>query len=160
MKKRTEHPKKPTASHAPRKSSPPPPPAVAEEWHAGKSHDLVGSDVLDEVGTGGVAKRAMHDVVRTPDDEVVQRHYHHYRNEESATVSFHPDLELGDAAADLADEFGRAFLESATSVEDISGQEEVADDEMLDSEIGGPFIITETEEAEMSEDHLTAQPMH
>lgn len=100
-------------------------------------HAMAGDEVLEEIGSRGVPKRAMHAPLRTPDDEVLARHRAH---EESAVASFHPDPELGDAAADLAEELGRSFVESATRVSDVS--EIAIPEETAEEEVGGPFVVT------------------
>jgi len=96
---------------------------------------LVGSDVLEAVGSKGTVGRAMHGVLYTPDDEnVVTR----LGPEQEASVSFRPDRALGDAGAEFAEEFGRDFLMAATTGEDISEIGSAA--EMDPSEVGGPFL--------------------
>lgn len=91
---------------------------------------LVGSEVLEAVGSNGRIGRAMHDVIHTPDDEkVVNR----LGPEQVARVAFRPDLGLGDAGAEFAEEFGREFLMAATSGEDIGEIESRTSSESSDS---------------------------
>jgi len=59
----------------------------------------VGSDVLDVIGSGGVPRRAMHDIIHAPDDEIAERALGPL---EEASVSFRPDPEASDAGADFA----------------------------------------------------------
>ena len=59
----------------------------------------------------------MDDTKPTLDDE--HRRYHHHPNE-SGTTEFAFDPVVGDAAADLAGDFGSQFLEGATRGEDLS----------------------------------------
>ncbi len=59
----------------------------------------------------------MDDAYPTLDDE--RRNYHHHPNE-PATTEFAFDPLAGDAAADLAGDFGSQFLEGATRGEDLS----------------------------------------
>ena len=59
----------------------------------------------------------MDEAYPTLDDE--RRSYHHHPNE-SATTEFAFDPLAGDAAADLAGDFGSQFLEGATRGEDMS----------------------------------------
>jgi hypothetical protein len=117
------------------------------------SSPLVGSDVLDVIGSHGVPRRNMHDVIHTSDDEIVERPLGPL---EAASVSFRPDPEAGDAGADLAEELGRSYLRSATTGEDISEIENA--DELDASEIGGPFLEIDTnaeQEDEWAEDEAT-----
>jgi hypothetical protein len=100
------------------------------------SRPLVGSEVLDVIGSGGVPKREMHDVIHSPDDAIAE---HHLGPLQEASVSFRPDPEVGDAGADFAEEFGQNFLRSATTGEDMSELENPT--EMAPTEIGGPFLI-------------------
>jgi hypothetical protein len=97
-------------------------------------HALVGSEVLEAIGSRGAPRRAMHDIIHAPDDEKVERHL---GPEEEAHVSFRADEELGDAGSDFAEEFGRSYLVAATTGEDMSEIEEEAADAEL--EAGGPF---------------------
>lgn len=101
------------------------------------THTLAGDEVIEELGTRGVPKRAMHEPLRAPDDEVLERRH---ANEEAGVASFRPDPELGDAAAELAEELGRSFVESATAVADVS--ELVVPEETAEEEVGGPFVVT------------------
>ncbi len=82
-------------------------------------HQLAGSAVLRARGSGGVPKRAMHDVVHSADDEISDRHL---GPGQGAATSFRPDPEMGDAGADLADTLGRSFLDGA-----VTGDEEAED---------------------------------
>ena len=100
------------------------------------SFPLVGSEVLDVIGSAGVPKREMHDVIHSPDDGIVE---HHLGPLQEASVSFRPDPEVGDAGADLAEEFGQNYLRSATTGEDMSELENPT--EMAAAEVGGPFVI-------------------
>ncbi len=59
----------------------------------------------------------MDDTKPTLDDE--HRRYHHHPNE-SGTTEFAFDPVVGDAAADLAGDFGSQFLEGATQGQDLS----------------------------------------
>jgi hypothetical protein len=96
---------------------------------------LVGSEVLEAIGSNGTVGRAMHDVIYTPDDEkVVTR----LGPEQTASVSFHSDRELADAGAEFAEDFGRDFLMAATTGEDI-GEIESASEE-ADAKLGDPFL--------------------
>ena len=100
------------------------------------SFPLVGSDVLDVVGSRGVPKREMHDVIHSPDDGIAEVRLGPLQE---ASVSFHADPEIGDAGADLAQEFGENYLRSATTGEDMSELENP--DEPDPNEFGGPFVI-------------------
>ncbi|HMI87650.1 MAG TPA: hypothetical protein VK550_26370 [Polyangiaceae bacterium] len=77
---------------------------------------LVGSEVLEAMGSKETVGRAMHDVIYAPDDEKMRTRL---GPEQEASVAFHPDHALGDAGADFAEEFGRDFLRAATTGEDI-----------------------------------------
>jgi hypothetical protein len=101
---------------------------------------LVGSDVLDVVGSRGVPKRNMHDIIHAPDDEIAE---HALGPRQEASVSFRPDPEVGDAGADFAEEFGRSYLQSATTGEDVS-EIEGADD-LGPSDVGGLFAEVDAE---------------
>jgi hypothetical protein len=117
-------------------SDPPPAvPAKVPPEPPGASFPFVGSDVLDVIGSGGAPRREMHDIIHAPDDEIVE---HHLGPLEEANVSFRPDPEVGDAGADLAEDFGRSYLQSATADEDMSEVESA--DDMDPSEVGGPFL--------------------
>ena len=108
---------------------------------------LVGAEVLEAVGSNGKVGRAMHDVIYSPDDEnVITR----LGPEQSAHVAFRPDHELGDAGAELAEDFGRDFLLAATTGDDISAIENPAATSV--SEVGGPFIEEVVPEAMVPED--------
>jgi hypothetical protein len=100
------------------------------------SFPLVGSEVLDVIGSAGVPKRGMHDVIHSPDDGIAE---HHLGPLQEASVSFRPDPEVGDAGADLAEELGQNYLRSVTTGEDMSELENPT--EMDPTEIGGPFVI-------------------
>ncbi len=100
------------------------------------SFPLVGSDVLDVVGSGGVMKREMHDVIHSPDDGIAEVAL---GPQQGASVSFRPDPEVGDAGADFAEEFGGNYLRSATTGEDVSELENPPEGDA--TEIGGPFVI-------------------
>ena len=97
---------------------------------------LVGSEVLDAIGSRGVSKRAMHDVIHAPDDGIAE---YHLGPQQEASVSFRPDPAVGDAAADLAEELGQNSLRSATSGEDMSELEDRTDTDA--TEFGAPFVI-------------------
>lgn len=105
--------------------------------------------MLDELGTGGVAKRPMHEAVRTSDDEVRHRELAPF---EEASVEFETDPELADAAADLASELGRGMLDSATSGVDMS--EIVPPEESFEEEVGGPFIVSGLQAGEEDEEEF------
>lgn len=79
----------------------------------------------------------MHDAIRTSDDEV--RHRERARMQE-ASIEFRPDPEMGDAAADLADELGRHMLDAVTSGVDMS--ELVPPEQSFEEEVGGPYIVS------------------
>jgi len=112
------------------------------------SFPLVGSEVLDVSGAAGARRRNMHDVIHSPDDEIAEQHRGPH---EEAAVSFRSDPEAGDAGADLADQFGRSYLQSATTGEDISEIESA--DDLDTTEMGGPFIEIDIEgNAEQEED--------
>jgi hypothetical protein len=96
---------------------------------------MVGSEILEAIGSNGTVGRAMHDVIYTPDDEKMNIRL---GPEQEAAVAFHPDLALGDAGAEFAEEFGRDFLVAATTGEDIGEIESAAGTES--SEVGGPFL--------------------
>ena len=68
----------------------------------------------------------MDDTKPTLDDE--HRHYPHHPNE-SGTTEFEFDPIAGDAAADLAGDFGSQFLEGATRGEDLSARVFERDDD-------------------------------
>jgi hypothetical protein len=96
---------------------------------------LVGSEVLEAIGSNAKVRRAMHDVIHTPDDEkMVTR----LGPEQEASVAFHPDHLLGDAGAEFAEDFGRDFLLAATTGADIGELEGASTTEP--SEVGGPFL--------------------
>jgi hypothetical protein len=98
-------------------------------------HPLVGSEVLDVIGSGGVPKRDMHDIIHAPDDEIVEVPL---GPGQEAKVEFRPDPKVGDAGADMAEELGRSYLQSATSGEDMS---EIENPPTMDvSEVGEPFL--------------------
>ena len=78
----------------------------------------------------------MHDVIHAPDDGIAE---YHLGPQQEASVSFRPDPEVGDAAADLAEELGQNALRSATSGEDMSELEDQAETDA--AEIDGPFVI-------------------
>jgi hypothetical protein len=84
----------------------------------------------------GVPKREMHDVIHSPDDGITQVPLGPLQE---ASVSFHPDPEIGDAGADLAEEFGENYLRSAISGEDMSELENPSEPDP--NEFGGPFVI-------------------
>lgn len=115
---------------------------------SGASHQLA-SETLEEIGTGGVRKRAMHDAVRTSDDEVRERER---APEQPAAIEFRHDPLLGDAAADLAEELGRDMLESATSGVDMS--ELVPPEESYEEEVGGPYIVSGFQAGEEDEEEF------
>jgi hypothetical protein len=96
---------------------------------------LAGSEVLDVTGPRGEQRREMHDIIHAPDDDIVERHLGPH---EEASVSFHPEPDIGDAGADLAEELGRTYLEAASSGRDMSELENP--DEPDPSEVGGPFL--------------------
>jgi hypothetical protein len=100
------------------------------------SFPLVGSDVLDVVGSRGAAKREMHDVIHAPDDGIAEVALGPH---EGASVSFRPDPTIGDAGADFAEEFGGNYLRSATTGEDMSELENPPEGDA--TEIAGPFVI-------------------
>jgi hypothetical protein len=89
-------------------------------------HSLVGSEVLEAVGSKGVVRRAMHDVIHSPDDESVA-----YRvgPEQEPSVVFRPDHQLADAGAEMAEDLGREFLISATTGADMSEIESASSSE-------------------------------
>jgi hypothetical protein len=89
----------------------------AQNDHPPTGHSLVGSEVLEAVGSKGVVRRAMHDVIHSPDDESVA-----YRvgPEQEPSVAFRPDHQLADAGAEMAEDLGREFLISATTGADMS----------------------------------------
>jgi hypothetical protein len=96
---------------------------------------MVGSEVLEAVGSNGTVGRAMHDVIHTPDDERMETRL---GPEQVARVAFRPDEGLGDAGAEFAAEFGRDFVMAATSGEDFG---EIYNSSETDpSEVGGPFL--------------------
>ena len=96
---------------------------------------LVGSEVLEALGSNGTVGRAMHDVLHTPDDEnVITR----LGPDQEASIAFHPDHGLGDAGAEFAEDFGRDFLMAATSGEDIGEIEQASSTDL--SEVGGTFL--------------------
>jgi hypothetical protein len=109
---------------------------VTSDHPPAASFPLVGSDVLDVVGSRGVPKREMHDIIHSPDDEIAE---YPLGPMQEASVSFRPDPEIGDAAADLAEELGQSAMRSATTGEDVSELESAP--EMAPTEIGGPFLI-------------------
>ncbi len=85
---------------------------------------MVGSEVLEAIGSNGQVGRAMHDVIYTPDDEkVVTR----LGPEQVASVAFNPDHALGDAGAEFAEDFGREFLMAATTGENIGERDSASD---------------------------------
>jgi hypothetical protein len=90
----------------------------------------------------------MHDIIHSSDDEIAE---HHLGPLEEASASFRPDPDAGDAGADLADELGRSFLESATTGEDMSELEN--SEELMASELGEPFL--EVDVAEEADDAAT-----
>ena len=93
---------------------------------------LVGSEVLEALGSNGTVGRAMHDVLHTPDDEnVITR----LGPEQEASIAFHPDHALGDAGAEFAEDFGRDFLMAATTGEDVGEIEQASSTDL--SEVGG-----------------------
>lgn len=98
---------------------------VAEFRTAGH---LVGSEVLDALGSKGAPKRAMHQPLRASDDDVMERRI---APGENVSISFEVDPELGDAAAELADDLARSFIDAATgdmdvgeAIEETSGMDE------------------------------------
>jgi hypothetical protein len=95
---------------------------------------LVGSEVLDVIGSGGVPKREMHDIIHS--SEVGERRLGPLQAE---SVSFRADPEVGDAGAEFAEEFGQNYLRSATTGEDVSELENPT--ETSPTEIGGPFLV-------------------
>jgi hypothetical protein len=115
-------------------------PGTARDESPSAGPRYLGSEVLDVTGAEGVSRRAMHDVIHAPDDEIAEQPL---APGEEADISFRPDREIGDAGAELAEELGRSYLQSATSGEDISEIE--AGDEADPVEVGGPFLeIDET----------------
>ena len=126
-----------------------PPEVVRREPRSagGAGFPLVGSEVLEALRADGRIHRAMHDVIHAPDDDIVERHL---RPKEEASVSFRPDHQLADAGAELAEDFGREFLMSATSGEDMS--ELTSNDETDPSEMGGPFIEEQIDDEDDQDD--------
>lgn len=59
----------------------------------------------------------MHQALLAPDDEVMRRRI---APGENVSVSFEVDPELGDAAAELAGDLGRSYIDAATSDADVS----------------------------------------
>jgi hypothetical protein len=100
------------------------------------SYPLGASDVLDVIGSKGVAKREMHDIIHAPDDGVSEQRL---GPQEQPSVRFRPDPEVGDAGAEFAEEFGQNYLRAATSGEDLDELEHAT--EMDPTEVGGPFLI-------------------
>src|SRR5258708_39293278 len=100
------------------------------------SFPLAGSDVLDVIGSKGVPKREMHDIIHAPDDGIAEQPV---GPQQEPSVSFHADPEVGDAGADLAEEFGRNYLQSATPGQDMSELENPSETDP--TEVGGPSII-------------------
>jgi hypothetical protein len=100
-----------------------------------RSGPLVGSEVLEAVGSNGVVGRAMHDVIPTPDDE---RMATRLGPEQGARVAFRPDEGLGDAGAEFAAEFGRDFVMAATTGEDFGEIYTASTTETSDA--GGGFL--------------------
>jgi hypothetical protein len=97
---------------------------------------LVGSEVLEVVGSGGVPKRDMHDIIHSPDDGIAVVRL---GPQQGASVSFRPDPEIGDAGADLAEEFGENYLRSATTGEDMSELENPTEPDP--NEFAGPLVL-------------------
>jgi hypothetical protein len=93
------------------------------------SRPLVGSEVLEARGTNGVRKRAMHEPLRAPDDEVIVRHM---APGEGASVSFDVDPAMGDAAAELARDLGRGYLDGATGEVEDAGSDTIDDGEVTE----------------------------
>jgi hypothetical protein len=122
----------------PHSDPPRPVPAKVPDEPPAAGFPLVGSDVLDVIGSEGAARRDMHDIIHAPDDEIVE---HHLGPLEEAKVSFRPDPEVGDAGADFAEDFGRSYLQSATGDVDMSELE--GGDELDPSEVGGPFLVVD-----------------
>src|SRR5258706_98261 len=69
------------------------------------------------IASKGVPKREMHDIIHSPDDGIAEQPV---GPQQEPSVSFHADPEVGDAGADLAEEFGRNYLQSATTGQDMS----------------------------------------
>lgn len=112
-------------------------------WHR------LSSEVMEEEGSRGVPKRPMHDVILSTDDEHRKRER---SRDQAASVSFRPDPELNDPAADLADVLGRDVLDAATSGVDMS--ELVPPVESWEEEVGGPFIISGLQAGEEDEEEF------
>jgi hypothetical protein len=89
----------------------------------------------------------MDEAYPTLDDE--RRGYHHHPND-TATTEFEYDPLVGDAAADLAGDFGSQFLEGATRGEDMS--ERIAG---LDDDADGALDMLLDEDDLESEDAAT-----
>jgi hypothetical protein len=87
------------------------------------------------VRSHGRAGRAMHDVLRTPDDEkIVTR----LGPEQEASVAFDADGARGDAGAEFAEDFGRDFLTAATTGDDIGEIQSLSSGDA--PELGEPFL--------------------
>lgn len=129
----------------PRDSTPPDRKPAHPVHPSARTHQLV-SEVMEEEGSLGVPKRPMHEMVRTSDDENRKRER---GMTQEASIEFRPDPELGDAAADLAEELGRNMLGAATSGVDMS--ELVPPEESFQEEVGGPYIVTGVQ-AELGEE--------
>jgi hypothetical protein len=80
--------------------------------------------------------------------------------EEGASVRFVPDPELNDAAADLADDLARGYLDSATQKTADWSEEAGGDEDVDDSEVGGPFHPDAPEEGTPDDvgDVVAAEP--
>jgi hypothetical protein len=88
---------------------------------------------------------AMDDTLPTLDDE--RRNYHHHPSETGA-VDFEFDPLAGDAAADLAGDFGSQFLEGATRGEDLSERALAHED---DSDAPLDLLLDDAEREEEAE---------
>lgn len=129
--------------------SAPPDRKPAHPVHPSAQTHQITSEILEEVGSLGVSKRPMHEAIRTSDDEVRKRER---AAVQEASIEFRPDPELGDAAADLADELGRKMLDAATSGVDMS--ELVPPEMSFEEEVGGPFIVSGLQAGEEDEEEF------
>jgi hypothetical protein len=95
-------------------------------------------------------REAMDDTLPSLDDER-RRHRHH--PSESEAIEFEIDPLAGDAAADLAADFGSQFLEGATRGEDLGSRVLALDD---DSDAPLDLLLDEDEE-QLSGDEATIE---
>ena len=114
--------------------------------HDRKRSTQLNSPADDETTSIRQVGRAMHDVLRTPDDEnVVTR----LGPEQEASVAFHTDRALGDAGAEFAEDFGRDFLMAATTGEDVG---EIQSASSADASVlGEPFLYVTDELEDLTE---------